>query len=53
MDAAGGAESKLILKRMRPAMERIVLATLGVAAITSAWAQTPAAKPDDKTVADA
>ena len=35
-------------------MKRIVVATLGVAAITaSAWAQTPPAKPDEKTVSDA
>jgi hypothetical protein len=53
MDAARGAESKLTLKRMRPAMKKIVLATLGVVAITSAWAQTPPAKPDEKTLADA
>ena len=38
---------------MGPAMKKIVLATLGVAAITSAWAQTPPAKPDEKTLADA
>jgi len=53
MDAARGAESKLTLKRMRPAIKKIVLATLGVVAITSAWAQTPPAKPDEKTLADA
>ena len=34
-------------------MKKIVLATLGVVAITSAWAQTPPAKPDEKTLADA
>jgi hypothetical protein len=34
-------------------MKKIILATLGLAAITSAWAQTPAAKPDEKTLADA
>jgi hypothetical protein len=35
-------------------MKRIVLAIPGVAAIAvSAWAQTPVAKPDEKTLADA
>jgi hypothetical protein len=34
-------------------MKRIILATLGVAAITSASAQTPVAKPDEKTLSDA
>src|SRR5271156_4173468 len=38
---------------MRPVMKRIILAPLGVSAITSAWAQTPAAKPDEKTLVDA
>jgi hypothetical protein len=33
-------------------MKKLVLATLGVA-ITSAWAQTPPAKPDEKTLAEA
>jgi nicotinamide mononucleotide (NMN) deamidase PncC len=32
MDAARGAESKLTFKRMRLAVKKIVLATLGVAA---------------------
>jgi hypothetical protein len=35
-------------------MKRTVLATLGIVAMmASAWAQTPAAKPDEKTLADA
>jgi hypothetical protein len=35
-------------------MKKIVLATLGVAAImASAWAQTPPARPDEKTLSDA
>ena len=35
-------------------MKKIVLAIFGVVAIApSAWAQTPPAKPDDKTVSDA
>jgi hypothetical protein len=35
-------------------MKKIVLATLGVAAMTaSAWAQTPPPKPDEKTLTDA
>ena len=35
-------------------MKKIVLATLGVVAVTmSAWAQTPPAKPDEKTLSDA
>jgi hypothetical protein len=53
MDAASGAESKLTLKQMRPVMKKMVLATLGVVAITSASAQTPPAKPDEKTLSDA
>jgi hypothetical protein len=35
-------------------MNKIALAALGVIVITaSAWAQTPPAKPDEKTLADA
>jgi hypothetical protein len=35
-------------------MKKIVLAILGVVAITaSAWAQTPPAKPDEKTLSEA
>jgi hypothetical protein len=34
-------------------MKGIILAMLGFAAITSAWAETPPAKPDEKTLADA
>jgi hypothetical protein len=35
-------------------MKRLVLATIGVVAITgSAWAETPSVKPDEKTLSDA
>jgi hypothetical protein len=35
-------------------MKRIVLAAVGVVAMAaSAWAQTPSAKPDEKTLFDA
>ena len=34
-------------------MKKLIFAALGVVAVTSAWAQTLPAKPDEKTLTDA
>src|SRR5262249_1392202 len=56
VDAARGAEDELIPgnPHERPAMNRMIFTALSAFAVTaSAWAQTPAAKPDERTLSDA